>query len=701
MGRDVTSHGVDRGSMKGSRWALGTSLLSTGLLVNQWSLGHLLAADERLTSWLFLIPILAFQAACLLTGGRLLARSSQEAFHSAWYRTALLGSTVALLVGGYGTLRALGVVDPHRELRATWDAVNTSEDLTLALAGDLGMLAGGVLTRELPDRASRDLFDDTVTVRPLDAAVPAMIETLPRFGVDRLTHPIGADTHTVPRGQLRLWRPLFAGLDGFVHATFEIVRGQVDESGTLFEADVEFHGLARRPGGWRAVDAALGVVWRQVVPPLAGDVGVWRIAEWQPRRVELVDADRLLFEEVLDAAVDPDLLTRARRSIQEEKLIEHLGNPEASPLEPTHFLPEAMGVHPALSVVDIDGDGLDDLYVMARWGANMLLRNRGDGTFEDIAPEIGLAIVDHTAAAIFADFDNDGDPDVVLGRTLAPSLYLVNENGRFVETQEMLVPDGLPRFVSSLAAADYDGDGLLDLYVSTYGAGSIQSLGGGRLDYPPDHLSPADHATLVELLNRDDSHMIANRYGPPNVLLRNAGRGRFEVATDARVLRVFRNTLQSTWADYDGDGDPDVYVANDFGPNNLFRNDGAGRFTDVTAGTGTADHGFGMGASWGDYDDDGRQDLYVSNMYSKAGRRILGQMTGLDARFPQMARGNSLFRNLTDEAFELVSGLEAPALMVEKAGWSWGGQFADFDNDGFLDLHALSGYYTAPAPFDG
>ena len=123
------------------------------------------------------------------------------------------------------------------------------------------------------------------------------------------------------------------------------------------------------------------------------------------------------------------------------------------------------------------------------------------------------------------------------------------------------------------------------------------------------------------------------------------------------------------------------------------------RFTDVTAVTGTEDVGFGMGASWGDYDHDGRLDLYVSNMYSKAGRRITAALPQIDPRFRRMSRGNSLFRN-QGEAFRQVSGTTPDSLQVEKAGWSWGGQLADFDNDGFLDVYALSGFYTVPQPFE-
>ena len=153
---------------------------------------------------------------------------------------------------------------------------------------------------------------------------------------------------------------------------------------------------------------------------------------------------------------------------------------------------------------------------------------------------------------------------------------------------------------------------------------------------------------------------------------------------------IWRNTLQATWADYDLDGDPDLYLANDFAANNLLRNDG-GAFSDITVASRVADPGFGMGASWGDYDADGRQDLYVTNMHSSAGRRVIAAVGRMATDFAPMARGNSLQRNGSD-GFTRV----ADDLPVEDGGWGWGSQFVDIDNDGDLDIYAPSGYYTAP-----
>jgi hypothetical protein len=255
---------------------------------------------------------------------------------------------------------------------------------------------------------------------------------------------------------------------------------------------------------------------------------------------------------------------------------------------------------------------------------------------------------------------------------------------------------------------DVNNDGLLDVYFSTYAASMIgirlakmdsrgsrlRNLFGGTDGVLPEFLSPDQDSELLERAKSKSSQRISQRVGPPNVLFVNQGDGRLELA-EAPALEGWRNTFQTTWADYDDDGDVDAYLANDFGFNNLVRNEGGLSFTDITEESGTADLGFGMGASWGDYDEDGRQDLYVTNMYSKAGRRIARLAGELAADGAPMARGNTLFRS-TSESFERVSGLEPPALLVEKGGWGWAGQFVDVDNDCDLDIFSLSGYYSAP-----
>ena len=167
------------------------------------------------------------------------------------------------------------------------------------------------------------------------------------------------------------------------------------------------------------------------------------------------------------------------------------------------------------------------------------------------------------------------------------------------------------------------------------------------------------------------------------------------------TLAQWRNSYQAVWSDIDGDGDPDLYICNDFSPDYFLRNETPRgsmepKFTEVTkelvpGGT----MGFGMGANWGDYNNDGRLDLYVSNMYSKAGNRIVKQVEDVDERVKVASQGNFLYEN-QGGTFKQVAGLEKEAQQVSKVGWSFGGQFADFDNDGNLDVYVGSGFYTPP-----
>jgi hypothetical protein len=266
--------------------------------------------------------------------------------------------------------------------------------------------------------------------------------------------------------------------------------------------------------------------------------------------------------------------------------------------------------------------------------------------------------------------------------------------------------------VVSMSAADYNRDGLLDVYLCTYRpAAPPQSAPGGGpatvgtddFDWMDEFLPPNQAAEYRRRLKAERARApdgafpdLLDQVGPPNMLLVNRGGGIFAPAPENATVGLWRNSLQATWADYDRDGDPDLYVANDWAPDNFLRNDGPKGFTDISKDAGTTAYGFAMGASWGDYDNDGREDLYVSNMYSKAGRRITAGVPGLGRSFIESAQGNWLYHQEPGGRFTQVAGMEAPSLTVMKAGWSWGGKFADFDNDGWLDLFVLSGYFTAP-----
>ncbi len=560
-----------------------------------------------------------------------------------------------------------------------------SEEAIIQISVQLKRLSHSTLNLLLPDEATRAVFGDLVQVVDL-ASVEPYSGNAPGVVAEASYERVGRD---ITRRDVALWRPLLDRVEYFDHAGFHVIRGQLlADNPDRLETDLGFEALAHVPDGRLWVRGDLSVTWA-AGPPLEKDgPPTWSIVEWRTGELGTMAVDRLHFAEVLGRVLEPEAIGPARRSIHEEFVLGYLLDPEAFQPPTPYFDPQSADRHPGISVTDLNGDGFDDVYVMARWGPNQFFQNRGDGTFEEVAARIGLDVSHFTSSALFADFDNDGDQDVFLGRTLQPSVYLVNENGHFVDRSLDLFDGPLPTLVSSVSAVDYDRDGLLDLYISTFAAAlhPIETLA---------FLDQLDGLRLWALKASDEDHVIKNRFGPPNVLLRNRGGGRFARVEDTG-LNLFKNTYQSTWADYDNDGDMDVYVVNDFAPNNLYRNDGGDGFTDVTQATGTPDLGFGMGASWGDFDADGLQDLYVTNMHSKAGLRIAAQLNDVDGNFRRMARGNTLFRNRMAE-FERVSSLERPGLLVEEAGWGWGSQFVDLDNDSDLDIHALSGFYTAPS----
>ncbi len=297
----------------------------------------------------------------------------------------------------------------------------------------------------------------------------------------------------------------------------------------------------------------------------------------------------------------------------------------------------------------------------------------------------------------------------MLGRSLLKTSYLENRDGVYYQHP---IPAFMPMAVISMAAADYNRDGLLDVYLCTYRpaapagaspAGGVAQGADDDFDWPDEFFNrelAQEYRRRVSEHRQRKGGTVLDQLGPPNVLLVNRGKGFFEPAPENPEVGVWRNSLQATWGDYNQDGRPDLYIANDWGLDVLFRNDATGGFTDVSQEVGITDYGYAMGASWGDYDNDGREDLYVSNMYSEAGRRITKQIPGLEKMFLESAAGNWLYQRESEDRFKQVAGMRAPTMTVMKAGWSWGGCFADFDNDRFLDLYVLSGYFSAPPELD-
>ncbi len=335
--------------------------------------------------------------------------------------------------------------------------------------------------------------------------------------------------------------------------------------------------------------------------------------------------------------------------------------------------------HNGISVGDIDDDGFDDLYVCQPAGLpNRLYRNRGDGTFEDITESSGLGVLENTACAVFADFSNRGRQDVIVVRASGPLLFVNEGGGKFRQKRDAFRFAAMPQGAfTGAAAADYDRDGWLEVYFCLY----AYYQGTGQYRYP----SPYHDA----------------QNGPPNFMMRNQRDGTFQDVTAASGLNQ-NNTRYSFccgWNDYNRDGWPDLYVVNDFGRKNLYRNNGDGTFTDVAAEAAAEDTGAGMSVSWLDYDDDGAPDLYVGNMWTAAGQRVAAQeifksksSEGVRFLYQKHAMGNSLLHN-REATFDDATS----AAGVGMGRWAWSSDALDFDHDGFPDLYIANGMVSGPS----
>src|SRR5256714_2722076 len=324
--------------------------------------------------------------------------------------------------------------------------------------------------------------------------------------------------------------------------------------------------------------------------------------------------------------------------------------------------PHVAGLGASVSISDFDGDGRPDIYLTnSRFGEpNALYRNKGDGTFEDVAASAGLADLNKpgegvSMGAVWGDFDNDGREDVLVYRYGYLALYK-NLDGRHF--QDVTESAGLHRWVNSNGAIwlDYDRDGLLDLYVTAYFRSDIDLW----------------HLTSTRIMH--NSFEFATN-GGKNLLFHNLGGGKFEDVTDHMGVGSTRWTLAAASADFNGDGWPDIYVANDYGPEELYLNDHGKRFVLAKAGL-ESESKSGMSVSLGDAFNRGRLDAFVTNISE---RGYLFQNNNL--RLNGMSE-TGRFKNVADP-------------QVADAGWAWGAQFGDFNNDGANELFVANGFISA------
>jgi hypothetical protein len=471
------------------------------------------------------------------------------------------------------------------------------------------------------------------------------------------------------------------------HAKFKTIRVQVDDTAATTVSYFELSG--RGPGH----SAEIHATWRCD----------WRMHDdaWLLQHIEVSDYEEAasldvagkIFTDCTESALDSNASYR-------ELLLWSLDHWMARIDKIYGGSPEGWC---GISVADVNGDDLEDFYLSHPGGLpNQLFTQQPDGTFKDTSREAHVDWWDDTHASLFADLDNDGDQDLVVSTALG--LIIMENDGRGVFTDRAfkLAPEARP---VSVCAADYDEDGDLDIYACCY------SL---RLNIARSH----------GLLGRPIPYHDANN-GGRNILYRNDPSWKFvdvtkQVGLDENNRRF---SLAASWEDFDNDGDLDLYVANDYGRNNLYRNNfrqangqqtaNSGQegkpaaaqfqFTDIAGQAGVEDISAGMSVTWGDYNQDGLMDLYVSNMFSSAGNRVTYQrrfQPGFDQQtrqdFQRHARGNSLFTNtglgdFTDDSVRHN---------VTMGRWAWASMFVDINNDTREDLLVANGFLTRADPGD-
>ncbi len=330
------------------------------------------------------------------------------------------------------------------------------------------------------------------------------------------------------------------------------------------------------------------------------------------------------------------------------------------------IMPEVASMGAAVSIVDFDRDGWPDIYVTnsAIGSKNALYHNNHDGTFTDVAEQMGVANLNQdgtgvSMGAVWGDYDNDGYEDLFLYKWGKPELFH-NDHGRGFTA--VTGQAGLPPWVNANTALwlDYDGDGKLDLFIGGYYSENIDLWHLKNTEIMPESFEYAKN-------------------GGRKYLLRNLGNGKFEDVTEKVGIDSHRWALAASAADLRGTGHPDLFIANDYGISELYFNDGT-RFHEVGDQTGV---GFapksGMNAAFGDVFNRGQYAVYVSNI-SEDGVLIQGNNLWVPK---EGTSGNGLkYENMARD------------LGVELGGWSFGAQFGDLNNDGNLDLFLTNGYVS-------
>jgi hypothetical protein len=366
-------------------------------------------------------------------------------------------------------------------------------------------------------------------------------------------------------------------------------------------------------------------------------------------QVQTAKAPHYLFREVA-----------AKRGINVKRLYDNWKLP------PDKTITNTGGVY----LCDYNRDGILDMLVTDVNGI-FLYQGQKDGTFRDVTAQVGLPTSwDHypvisDSLNAWVDLDGDGWEDLILGG----QVWHNDEGKRFLDFSSLgNLSELLPADGSGIIVADYDRDGMMDLYVTRSAKKKADSWLTGT--------------------SGDPNHV--------NLLLRNKGGYRFEnVTKKSGTGGGNRSTFSAVWLDVNNDGWPDLYVINEFGNGVLLVNRGDGTFEERQLGHGPWDFG-SMGITCGDIDNDNNIDIYCANMYSKAGNRVIGNVRDgtydpdVMARMRTFTTGSQLWKNEGGMRFRPMG----QNYQVNGVGWAYGAALVDLDNDGFLDLFATAGFVS-------
>ena len=322
---------------------------------------------------------------------------------------------------------------------------------------------------------------------------------------------------------------------------------------------------------------------------------------------------------------------------------------------------------------DYDNDGNVDLFVTnySANTANILYHNNGDASFTKVTTGAIATDMASSLAASWGDYDNDGDLDLYVANNIGSENFLYrNDGGTFTRIlNDPIVTD--KGYAHGVSWVDYDNDGYLDMFVTDYFSTRFNQLyrnNGDGTFAKANGTAPTLEAGFSVSGSWGDFNsdglpdlFVCNTEGNNNSLYKNTGNGNFLKINTGDIVNDGANSVGASWGDYDNDGDLDLFVANSGEQNNfLYQNNGDETFTKITSGNIVTDGGHSHGSAWADYDNDGDLDLFVSNDQDQN-------------NFLYANNGNGTFTSITND-------------ITQDEGQSFGAAWADYDNDGDVDL---------------